>query len=116
MTHTCWIWTAATAQGYGRINAGGRGVPLQAHRVAYELLVGPIPEGLELDHLCRDRRCVNPQHLEPVTHRENLLRAPSSNGRKERCKRGHEFDAENTIRRTRAEGGRECRRCKEARR
>lgn len=73
----CWLWTASlTGDGYGRISLGGKFGPMGlAHRVAYELLVGPIPEGLELDHLCRVRRCVNPEHLEPVTHAENVRRA-----------------------------------------
>ena len=66
-TDTCWLWTASTLNGYGQIKAGGRfGKILLAHRVAYEMLVGPIPEGLQLDHLCRVTLCVNPKHLEPV--------------------------------------------------
>jgi hypothetical protein len=69
----CWIWTAAKdPTGYGRI--WHTGTMKYAHRVAYELLVGPILPGLDLDHLCRVRACVNPLHLEPVTHRENLMR------------------------------------------
>lgn len=69
----CWLWTAATTPtGYGqfRFHDGSRA----AHRLAYEQMVGPIPDGLELDHLCRVRNCVNPDHLEPVTHAENLRR------------------------------------------
>ena len=63
----CWLWTGETAtNGYGRANIDGRNQP--AHRVAYEWLVGPVPDGLELDHLCAVRNCVNPVHLEPVTH------------------------------------------------
>jgi hypothetical protein len=73
----CWNWTGALTsnlpgKGYGRIQVGPK-LKL-THRVAYEALVGPIPEGLDLDHLCRNRKCCNPAHLEPVTRRENLLR------------------------------------------
>lgn len=80
----CWIWTLAPngrAGGYGRGGGYGRftvsykpHVRVLAHRFAYEQLVGPIPEGMELDHLCRNTRCVRPEHLEPVTMRENRLR------------------------------------------
>lgn len=69
----CWLWAAGlNRDGYGRF--GVSGTKLGAHRVAYELLRGPIPDGLELDHLCRAPCCVNPDHLEPVTHRENCRR------------------------------------------
>jgi len=69
----CWIWTGAVeGKGYGAPSING--VKRPAHRLAYEDLVGPVPEGLHLDHLCRVRRCVNPAHLEPVTSRENTLR------------------------------------------
>lgn len=69
----CWEWQAAVdPNGYGRFSISGR--MLGAHRVAYILLVGPIADDLDLDHLCRNRRCVRPSHLEPVTRRENLLR------------------------------------------
>src|SRR5437763_12827689 len=71
----CWRWQRALNEGgYGLVGYGGK--VARAHRVAYELFVGPIPLELELDHLCRVRRCVNPSHLEPVTRRENVLRSP----------------------------------------
>ena len=69
----CWLWTGAQVKGYGRLRFGGRVQP--AHRVAYEMMVGPIPSGLTLDHLCHVKACVRPSHLEPVTQAENLHRA-----------------------------------------
>lgn len=71
----CWDWTAAVdpATGYGKVHIAP-GATANAHRAGYELLVGAVPDGLDLDHLCRNRRCVNPAHLEPVTRQENLLR------------------------------------------
>lgn len=73
-TSTCWLWTAATQQkGYGIFGVGtGRTTP--AHRYSYELHVGPIPEGMQIDHLCRVRSCVNPAHLEVVTPLQNVRR------------------------------------------
>src|SRR5262245_2571494 len=69
----CWLWTGGTTSaGYGRFEYGDGKQP--AHRIAYEALVGPIPDGLELDNVCRNPRCVRPDHLEPVTHLENMLR------------------------------------------
>lgn len=106
----CWEWMAAKVpMGYGQLRIPGG--HLYAHRVAYEELVGPIPDGLSLDHLCRNTSCVNPAHLEPVTHRENCLRGvgfSAKNALKTHCKRGHEFSEENT----RAYRGRRlCRAC-----
>ncbi len=72
----CWLFQGAKRSGYGQISVEGKNK--QAHRVSYEVNVGPIPEGLELDHLCRATNCVNPDHLEPVTHAENIRRAHAS--------------------------------------
>lgn len=72
----CWLWQGAlNTKGYAVLSVGGRGGRRHyAHRLSYEIHVGPIPAGLQIDHLCRVRRCVNPAHLEPVTNRENVLR------------------------------------------
>jgi hypothetical protein len=91
-------------------------VTLLAHRVSYERYVGPIPEGAHLDHLCRNRACVNPEHLEPVSVQTNILRgvSPSAvNAAKTECLRGHPFDDENTY--VCPAGKRRCRACKTAR-
>lgn len=107
----CWLWTASCGRGgYGRFNYEGRAQ--SAHRCAYELLVGPIPDGLEIDHLCRVRNCVNPDHMEPVTHRVNVLRGMGSSAKRARqthCKNGHPFDEKNTY--MRPDGRRACRAC-----
>lgn len=110
----CWNWQRyVTAYGYGltTIHARGRRVSVHAHRVSYQAFVGPIPDGLQLDHLCRNRRCVNPAHLEPVTCQVNLLRGETraaANAAKTRCPQGHEYTPEN-LRPKRY--GRSCRQC-----
>ena len=94
----CWLWTASRmGLGYGVFYRKGQS--RMAHRGAYELFIGPIPEGLELDHLCRVHHCVNPDHLEPVTHRENNMRGIRGTGplRQTHCRRGHPFDEVNTY-------------------
>ena len=101
----CWPWLGKfDRHGYGRhwhTDEGDR----RAHRLVYQLTVGPIPSGLGIDHLCRNRWCVNPGHLEPVTGRENSARIP----RRERCPEGHVYDERNTH--VRRNGKRECRTC-----
>lgn len=111
----CWPWIAFTHLGYGRIMSCTHPPhSLRAHRVAYELLVGPIPDGLVLDHLCRNRACVNPAHMEPVTRGENVRRGVGMvwqvAAAKTHCKHGHAFTAENTRRTSR--GYRRCRACR----
>jgi hypothetical protein len=110
----CWVWTGGfQSAGYGRFCLNGR--DRLVHRFAYEALVAPIPAGLVIDHLCRNRACVNPAHLEPVTNRVNLLRgigAPALNAAKTHCDHGHEFSPENTYREPKRPGYRFCRRCR----
>lgn len=106
----CWIWKGFVRKdGYGEVSFYGK--KKQVHRLSYEYLVGPIPPGLTLDHLCRVTCCVNPKHLEPVTSAVNSLRGSSCmaiNARKTHCIRGHEFTKENTRL---APHGRTCREC-----
>lgn len=112
---SCWEWLGSTSRGYGLFALAtddGR-VTMQAHRFAYADLVGPIPEGLQLDHLCRNRRCVNPSHLDPCDNRTNSLRgfsASALNARKTHCIHGHELTEENTYRKP--DGGRQCKPCR----
>lgn len=110
----CWVWTASTSRGYGYIAVGGRR-NARAHRVAYEMFVGPIPEGMQLDHLCRNPLCVNPAHLEPVTQQENILRGVSivaQNAAKTHCPQGHPYDGANLY--VEKSGGRRCLICMRA--
>lgn len=109
----CWLWTGALMKnGYGvfDFHKDRLGLPRKsrlAHRISYELHNGEIPKGLDLDHLCRTRCCVNPDHLEPVSRKENLRRSPLVN--KTHCKSGHEFTFENTW--IEKNGARHCRAC-----
>lgn len=111
----CWLWTGARiSTGYGRFAALGH--PIAAHRAAYILAIGPIPSGLQIDHLCRVRSCANPTHLEPVTQKVNMMRGDSPSARnavKTHCKRGHAFDATNTgMQQSGRHKGRLCLACK----
>lgn len=111
MTDTCWLWKGALNDGgYGRLMVDGHFMA-RAHRVSYELFIGPIPAGLDLDHLCRVRHCVNPYHLEPVTRRENLMRGetiPARNAAKVECPNGHPLSGDYL---SRSEPSRRCRIC-----
>lgn len=113
-TATCWNWTAhLNEDGYSKFRMGDK--HKFGHRVSYEWFVGPIPEGLTIDHLCRNRKCVNPEHLEAVTHKVNVLRgtAPSAlHAVKTHCPRGHAYDEANTFwnRDGTRRGCRQCRR------
>ena len=108
----CWEWTAAKSTGAGVFRLNGANV--LAHRFAYEQLVGPIPTGLVLDHLCRNRACVRPDHLEPVTIGENVMRGEGAcprNARKTHCVRGHALSGSNIYESRLKHGHRICRVC-----
>lgn len=110
----CWIWTGATVVGYGNFYVGD-GRWEVAHRVAYKWIKGPIPEGTELDHLCHNRPCMNPEHTEAVTHQVNVQRGdgPAATAdyfaAQTHCKAGHTFNESNTY--ITKNGYRVCRRC-----
>lgn len=121
----CWLWQGRKSPaGYGQVWIDDE--RYQAHRVTFQDLVGPIPDGLICDHLCRVRHCVNPQHIEPVTYRENLMRGVAPMMARERaaavthCPQGHEYSPENTLFTKRSNGkpyhSRQCRTCNNARR
>lgn len=115
-TDTCWLWTGAVGQRdrYGRIALGGRGAPIVlAHRASYEMAHGPIPVGLQIDHLCRVRSCVRPDHLEAVPQRENIrrqLQVHQEHDPDTHCRAGHEWAALNTY--IDGRGRRCCRSCR----
>jgi hypothetical protein len=110
VTPTCWLWRGALTRGYGQLRVEDQ--MKYAHRVSYELAHGPIPEGLQLDHLCRVPNCIRPSHLEPVTQQVNIERgdAGKRNISKTHCPQGHEYTEANTGRTT--TGARYCRACK----
>jgi hypothetical protein len=106
----CWQWDGRLEPtGYARVRVGKRMCLL--HRWVYTTLVGPIPDGLECDHLCRNRACGNPSHIEPVTRRENLRRGYNTNAAKTACPQGHPYTPENTML---TRGFRYCKQCNRA--
>ncbi|UVF62330.1 HNH endonuclease [Nitrososphaeria virus YSH_462411] len=109
-TGNCWEWVGSKNWlGYGQFSFYGK--TTATHRLSYQHYKGEIPDGMVLDHLCRVRHCINPEHLEVVTNKENILRgrgATANNSKKTHCKNGHEFNEENTYYRKK---GRDCREC-----
>jgi hypothetical protein len=110
----CWLWAGALRSGYARADLNGRKVSV--HRAMWEEANGPIPQGLELDHLCRVRACVNPGHLEPVTRLENVRRGDAGKMQRDRthCPQGHPLSGDNLYVYVRT-GKRECRECNRTR-
>jgi len=110
MEGECWVWTGAKSDGYGQVRLKGNARSGYVHRLVYEHYRGPVPDGLQIDHLCRNRACANPSHLEPVTQRENLLRGATitaAAAARTHCTKGHPLDG-------RRKGGRYCLTCSRA--
>ena len=114
-SNDCWIWQGSVTKdgGYGSFKTssinGSKGKMYSAHRYSYEYFVGEIPKNLDIDHLCRVRNCVNPDHLEPVTRSENVKRAHKIKGSKTHCPRGHPYSGDNLY--IAPNGSLNCRRC-----
>lgn len=111
----CWQWQGMTGDGYGRFIIAGKRVP--AHRLAYESILGVVSPCLVIDHLCRNRACVNPYHMEAVTNRENLLRGETiaaNNSKKTHCPKGHAYTEDNLDKHEMKTGQRYCKTCKNA--
>lgn len=107
----CWLWKGkTTTNGYGKFSKGSGHTPRAVHRITYEHYNNlDIPEGMQLDHLCRHRNCCNPDHLEVVTPSENTMRQDHANRNKTHCPHGHEYTEENTA--ITSQGKRRCRMC-----
>lgn len=107
----CWQWIGKSHySGYGNVYIQGR--IYTTHRVMFELYYGPIPDGLDLDHICRNRICCNPEHLEPVSRRVNSLRgvgATAAHAKANHCPHGHPYEGNNLV--ILSHGGRDCRQC-----
>jgi len=113
-TDTCWNWKGLLDNGYGMFSLT-HDKKVRAHRFSYQIMVCEIPEDKVIDHLCRNRACVNPEHMEVVTLKENILRGEgitAVNAKKTHCIRGHEYTPENTIKQNK--NGRKCRECTRA--
>lgn len=108
----CWLWKKSLIwSGYAKTWYQGKTVA--AHRLSYEVFIGPIPDGLQVDHLCKIKHCVNPEHLEPVTPRTNVMRADTvaaRNAAKTHCGEGHEYAGDNLLI-VQTTGERRCRTC-----
>lgn len=111
-TKRCWVWIAGLSSGYGSFRYKGRA--WLAHKFMYEMLIGRVKVGLQLDHLCRNRKCVFPGHLEEVTQKENILRGSGTtavNKRKKKCLRGHKLAGSNLYESQLRKGQRACIKC-----